>query len=67
MASVDKKERRVLQEGGCMGAIYGFACLGALVYYIQHAVTLGAGALGILKAIFWPGVVMYRVLELLKL
>jgi len=43
------------------------AFLGAAVYYVRHAVTFGAGALGILKAIFWPAVLMYRLLDLLKM
>lgn len=49
------------------GAIYGIGVLGALVYYIQHATNFTEGVLGIFKAIFWPGVVLYRVLELLKM
>lgn len=48
------------------GAIYGLGMLGALVYFLQHATTLGEGIIGIVKAVFWPGVVLYRVLELLN-
>ena len=50
-----------------MSTIYGMAFLGALVYFIQHATTFWEGVLGIFKAIFWPGFVIYKVLELLKL
>ncbi len=49
------------------GAIYGLGILGALVYYIQHATSFVDGLLGIFKAIFWPGVILYKVLELLKM
>lgn len=49
------------------GAIYGLGMLGALVYFLQHATSFLDGILGILKALFWPGVVLYRVLELLKM
>ena len=49
------------------GAIYGLGMLGALVYFLQHATTFQEGLLGIFKAIFWPGVILYRVLELLKM
>lgn len=49
------------------GALYGIGVLGALVYYIQHASTFTMGVIGIFKAIFWPGVILYKVLELLKL
>ncbi|HEY9000714.1 MAG TPA: hypothetical protein VIM89_05145 [Mucilaginibacter sp.] len=47
--------------------IYGMGFLGALVYFIVHAISFWAGALGIIKAIFWPAFVIYKVLELLKL
>jgi hypothetical protein len=60
-------EKTVIREGGTMGAVYGFAFLGALVYYLQHATTFVNGIVGIFKAVFWPGFVLYRVLELLKM
>lgn len=49
------------------GAIYGIGVLGALVYFIQHASSFLDGLVGVFMAIFWPGVVLYKVLELLKL
>ena len=49
------------------GAIYGLGMLGAAVYYVQHATTFAMGLIGLLKAVFWPGVIMYKVLELLKM
>ena len=48
------------------GAIYGLGMLGALVYFVQHANSFVDGVLGIVMAIFWPGVILYKVLELLK-
>lgn len=49
------------------GGIYGLAFIGALVYYIQHATSFLNGLLGVLKAVFWPAVLMFKVLELLKM
>jgi len=49
------------------GAIYGLGMLGALVYFIQHAATVQEGIVGIFKAIFWPGVILYKVLEVLQM
>ena len=49
------------------GAIYGLGMIGALIYFLQQATTVGAGLVGIVKAIFWPAVVLYRVLDLLNL
>ena len=61
------EKTRVIHEGGSTGAIYGCAFLGALVYYLQHATSFTMGVIGVFKALFWPGMVMYRVLELLKM
>ncbi|MBU4016207.1 hypothetical protein KKF69_01880 [Patescibacteria group bacterium] len=49
------------------GAIYGLGILGALVYFLQHSTSFLDGFIGIFKAIFWPGVILYKVLELLKM
>ncbi|OGM94859.1 hypothetical protein A2524_00170 [Candidatus Wolfebacteria bacterium RIFOXYD12_FULL_48_21] len=54
--------------GSCPGVsscIYGMAFLGAAVYYIQQATTFGEGALGLLKAIIWPALLIYRTLGFL--
>ena len=48
------------------GAVYGLGLIGALIYFIQHATTFGEGAFGILKALVWPALVVYKALELLK-
>jgi hypothetical protein len=47
-------------------AIYGMAFIGALIY-IQHANTFGEGCLGFAKAIVWPGMLIYKLLEFLKM
>ncbi|MCR4264160.1 MAG: hypothetical protein NUV98_05595 [Candidatus Roizmanbacteria bacterium] len=49
------------------GALYGLGMLGALVYFLQHATSVWGGIVGIFKAIFWPGVVLYKVLEMLNM
>lgn len=49
------------------GAIYGLGMLGALVYFIQHANSILDGLIGIFLAIFWPGVMVYKVLEIFNL
>lgn len=50
-----------------MGCIYFLAFIGAAIYYIQHATSFWAGVLGVLQALVWPAMVMYKVLELLKM
>ena len=50
---------------GMFGGVYGLAFIGALVYYIQHATSFMSGIIGFIKALFWPAVIMYKVLVLL--
>ena len=54
-----------MKDNGLMGGIYGMAFIGAAIYYIGHAVSFWGGVLGFFKAVFWPAVIMYKVLELL--
>jgi hypothetical protein len=56
-----------MNNNSAFGGIYGMAFLGAAVYYIRHAVTFWMGVLGFFKAIFWPAILIYKVLELLKM
>ena len=53
--------------GGGGGAIYGLGIIGAAVYYIQHSQGFWEGVLGIFIAIFWPAMLLYKVLEMLKM
>jgi hypothetical protein len=66
-ASHDHKKRKGINGNGILGGIYGMAFLGGAVYYIQHAVTFWAGVLGFFKALIWLAVLMYKMLELLKM
>ncbi len=61
----DHKGRWGMRDTGMFGGIYGMAFIGAAVYFIGHAATFWAGVLGFFKALLWPAVVMYKVLELM--
>ncbi|MFA6007382.1 MAG: hypothetical protein WC784_01910 [Candidatus Shapirobacteria bacterium] len=50
---------------GNPGAIYGLGMIGALFYFLQNAVGFGAVIVGIGKAIFWPALVVFRILDML--
>jgi hypothetical protein len=52
---------------GVSGGIYGMAFIGAAIYFLQHATSFWGGVAGFFKAVFWPAVVLYKVLELLKM
>jgi hypothetical protein len=67
LTSSGHKREKGMAHNGILGGIYGMAFIGGVVYYIQHATTFWNGVLGIFKAIFWPAVLMYKLLELLKM
>lgn len=47
------------------GGVYGLAFIGALVYYIQHATDFWDGVLGVLKALVWPAMLVYKLMGFL--
>jgi len=49
----------------CGSGIYFLAFLGALFYYIQTATSFWEGVLGVLKAIIWPAILIYKLLGFL--
>lgn len=49
------------------GALYGFGFIGAVIYFISHATGFWMGVLGFLKAIVWPAILVYKLLEVLKM
>lgn len=53
--------------GACGGGMYGLGFIAAAIYFIQHAATFGAGVLGVLKALVWPALLVYKLLEFLNL
>lgn len=63
------KKRNAVQRSDCGvgGGIYGLAFLGAAIYFISHATSFWMGVLGFLKAIVWPAILIYKLLEFLKL
>ena len=51
--------------GGSTGAIYGLGFFGAVIYYISTATTFGMGVIGVIKAIVWPGFIVFELLKFL--
>lgn len=51
------------RSGG--GHMYGLGFVGALFYFLQHAVTFNDYIWGIGKSIFWPALVVFKALTLL--
>lgn len=45
------------------GSIYGVGFIGAVIYYISTATDFWMGVLGFLKALVWPGFLVYELLK----
>jgi hypothetical protein len=45
------------------GSIYGVGFIGAVIYFVSTATDFWMGALGILKALVWPGFLVYELLK----
>lgn len=69
LCNQEHKEVKGMKDkgNGIMGSIYGMAFIGAAVYYIQQAANFWDGTLGILKALFWPALLIYKLFELWKM
>ena len=49
------------------GGVYFFGFVGALIYFLSNANGFWNGLLGILKAIIWPGFLVYELLKFFQL
>lgn len=63
---------KIFSKGGCdhcggSNAIYGLGVVGAIFYFLQSATGFGAVITGIAKAIFWPAILMYKLLGFLQM
>ena len=61
-----KNKWKHVHSGGS-GAIYGLGFVGALIYFLQTATNFTDGLWGILQAIVWPAILVFKALELLKM
>ncbi|HIH23552.1 TPA: hypothetical protein HA251_00810 [Candidatus Woesearchaeota archaeon] len=46
------------------GLVYGLGFIGAAIYYVQTATGFWNGVLGILKALVWPAMLVYKLIGL---
>jgi len=54
-------------HGGASSGVYGLGFLGAAIYFIQNATSFWDGVIGVLQAIVWPAVLVYRIMQFLNL
>jgi len=58
---------RCHHHGGAPCSIYGLGVVGALFYFLQSAPNFGAVMIGIGKSIFWPAILMFKLLTYLQM
>jgi len=61
------QKTKVIYRGGTSEAVYGLGLIGAWVYYLTQATTFWMGALGLLKGIFWPAMLVYELFKFLNM
>lgn len=54
-------------HGGHGDALYGLGVIGALFYFLQSAGNFNEVIIGICKAVFWPAILMYKLLTYLQM
>ncbi|MEN7981930.1 MAG: hypothetical protein ABFQ65_00600 [Nanoarchaeota archaeon] len=52
-------------RSSCNEMVYFIGFIGSLIYYIQNATSFWDGVLGLLKAIVWPAILVYKLLVFL--
>jgi len=63
----DCDDKKTMNNNMTLGSVYGLASIGAAVYFIQHSASFWEGVLGFIKALVWPAILMYKLLEFLKM
>ncbi len=63
----DYDNKRAANNNITFSSVYGLAFIGAAVYFIQHSASFWDGVLGFIKALVWPAILMYKLLEFLKM
>jgi hypothetical protein len=59
-----------MKRGGGMKdtmTVYGLGFIGAVVYFIQQAANFKGGLIGLVKAFIWPALLVYHLLQFLKM
>lgn len=59
--------KKNVSDNAGLSAIYCTGIIGAAFYYVQNSNGLLDAVWGIIKALFWPGVLVYEVLGRLGL
>ncbi len=62
-----KKGKKDYSSSGMLGFGYFVVFIAAAVYFIQQATSFGMGVIGFLKALVWPGFLVYHLMDFLNM
>ncbi len=62
-SGTQRRQRTPAGGGGLVGGVYGLGFIGAAIYFIQHAHSFLQGVVGLLEALVWPAILVYKLLE----
>jgi hypothetical protein len=54
---------KVVSEQGPLGWIFFTAYIGAVIYFFQFDLTVWGFVVALIKAVFWPALVLYEILR----
>jgi len=67
MAKENAKTVNVIHKNGPAGGMFLITYIGAATYFVQQADGVGQVVFALLKAVVWPGFLIHRVFELLRI
>ena len=50
-----------MKHGGMGGGVYGVGAIGALIWVVRNADSVTGFLCGIVQAVFWPAVLVYKL------
>ena len=65
MIKDDKKTVKIINQHGPAGSVMFVAFVGAFIYFLQNTDDFGDVLFAFIKALVWPGIALYHVLQLL--
>ena len=63
----NKKTVSSASTSASAGGLYCIGFIGAAIYFIQTATSFWMGVVGILKALVWPGFLVYELFKFLQM
>lgn len=63
--STSTNKVKVMNSNGPLGGVLLAAYIGAAVYFVQQSTGFGGFIWALIKAIAWPGILVYQAFQLL--